>query len=150
MKSDVEISGRRLQVTRTFQAPRAQVFGWWANAEKLQQWSRCKEAIACEVQMDFRVGGSFTQTMRLMVHGQECEHRVTGVYLEIVAPEKIVYQGDFGFFTARVTVEFFEQGDQTRVMLTNDGCSDEFMRGNVSKGTSESFDILEAALSVAV
>ena len=60
MKSEVRISGNRLQITRVFDAPRHLVFSWWTEAGKLQQWSGCKEATNCEVVMDFRVGGSFT------------------------------------------------------------------------------------------
>jgi hypothetical protein len=50
-------------------APPTLVFGWWATAEKYQQRSGCKEAIMCEVSMDFSVGGGFTQEMQLAVHG---------------------------------------------------------------------------------
>lgn len=34
MKSEVNISGNRLQITRIFDAPRQLVFAWWAT-EKL-------------------------------------------------------------------------------------------------------------------
>ena len=51
MKSEVRISGHRLQITRVFDAPRPQVFGWWTQAEKLQQWSGCKGATSCEIQI---------------------------------------------------------------------------------------------------
>jgi uncharacterized protein YndB with AHSA1/START domain len=68
MKSEVRISGNRLQITRTFDAPRQLVFGCWSQAEKLQQWSGCKEATECEIVMDFRVGGSFTQKMQIAVN----------------------------------------------------------------------------------
>src|ERR1700688_2476 len=61
MKSEVKISGNRLQITRIFDAPRQLVVAWWTQAEKLQQWSGCKVATKCEIEMDFRVGGSFTQ-----------------------------------------------------------------------------------------
>ena len=65
MKSEVKISGNRLQITRIFDAPRDVVFAWWTQAEKLQQWSSCKAATRCEIDMDFRLGGSFTQAMQI-------------------------------------------------------------------------------------
>ena len=71
MKSEVRISGNRLQITRVFDAPRHLVFGWWTQAEKLQQWSGCKEATKCEIVMDFRVGGSFTQKMQIAANGED-------------------------------------------------------------------------------
>src|ERR1700722_2849652 len=111
MKSEVNISGNRLQITRVFDAPRHLVFGWWTKGEKLQQWSSCKEATGCEVAMDFRVGGSFTQKMQLLVNGKACEYSVTGTYDEIVEPERIVYHANFGHAVTRVIVEFFEQGN---------------------------------------
>src|SRR6266853_1131392 len=57
MKSEVKISGNRIQITQVFDAPRPLVFAWWTQAEKLQQWSGCKAATKCEIEMDFRGGG---------------------------------------------------------------------------------------------
>jgi len=147
VKSDIKISGNRLEMTRVFDAPRDLVFGFWTTGEKLQQWSSCKEAIGCEVTMDFRVGGSFTQNMQLRVNGETCEYSMTGTYDEIVEPERIAYHADFGFATTRVTVEFFEQGKGTRVVVTHEGCPDEFFGQNVSRGTSESFEKLDPLLA---
>src|ERR1700675_2125632 len=93
MKSEVKISGNRLQITRVFDAPRQLVFAWWTQAEKLQQWSGCKAATKCEIEMDFRVGGSFTQKMHIAGAG---EFSFTGKYDEIVEPERISYHADFG------------------------------------------------------
>ena len=88
MKSEVNITGTRLQITRLFDAPRPDVFDWWARAEKLQQWSGCKEATRCEVVMDFRVGGCFTQKMQIAVNGGTCEFSFIGTYEEIVVPDE--------------------------------------------------------------
>jgi uncharacterized protein YndB with AHSA1/START domain len=144
MKSEVTISGNRLQITRLFDAPRILVFSWWAQAEKLQQWSGCKEATKCEIQMDFRVGGSFTQKMQL---GDACEFSFSGTYDEIVEPERIVYHANFGPAVTRVSVEFFEQGKGTRLVLTHEGCPDETFCKTVSQGTTESLDKLESLLA---
>jgi len=148
MSSEVNITGQVLQITRVFEAPRADVFDCWAKAEKLQRWSGCKEATGCEVAMDFRVGGSFTQKMQIAVNGGTCEFSFTGTYDEIVAPEKICYRADLGRGIIRVTVEFFEQGEQTRVVLTQDGFADEGSCKIVSQGTQESLDKLHSMLAV--
>lgn len=147
MKSEIKISGNRLQMTRDFEAPRPLVFSFWTKAEKLEQWSTCKEAVKCEVVMDFRVGGSFTQKMTLAVHGETCEYSLTGRYDEIVEPERIVYEANFGFATTKVTVEFSDHGKGTRVVLTHDGFSDEVFSQNVSRGTDESFEKLDLLLA---
>jgi uncharacterized protein YndB with AHSA1/START domain len=147
MKSEVRISGNRLQITRVFDAPRHLVFGWWTQAEKLRQWSGCKEATKCEIDMDFRVGGSFTQKLQLLVNGQACEYSLSGTYDQIVEPERIVYHANFGQAITRVIVEFFEQGKGTKVVLTHEGCPDEFFSKTVSQGTTESLDKLDSLLA---
>ncbi len=144
MKSDVKITGNRLQITRVFEAPRRLVFAWWTQAEKLQQWSGCKDATRCEIQMDFRVGGSFTQKMQIAGAG---EFSFTGRYDEIVEPERIAYTADFGMAVTHVMVEFFEQGDRTRVVVTHDGLPDESFSKNISQGTLESFEKLDSILA---
>lgn len=133
----------RLEITRVFDAPRQVVFGWWSSAEKLQQWSGCKEAVRCQVEMDFRVGGSFTQKMQIADKG---EFTITGTYEEIVEPERIAYQANLGFAITRVLLQFIEQGRQTRVVLTQEEIPDE-IAGFVSAGTEESFEKLEAVLA---
>src|SRR5580704_16470470 len=122
MKSEVKISSKRLQMTRVFDAPRHIVFGWWASAEKLRQWSGCKGATSCEIKMDFRIGGSFTQKMQIAGAG---EFSFSGTYDEIVEPERIVYRAHFGPVTTRVVVEFFELGNGTKLVLTHEGFPDE-------------------------
>jgi len=135
---------KQLQITRIFDAPRDLVFSWWSEAEKLQQWSGCKETTRCEIQMDFRVGGSFTQKMQIAGKG---EFTFTGKYDEIIVPERMVYHADFGFAVMRVMVEFFEQGRQTKVVLTQAGFPDENLSKTVSQGTTESFDKLDSILA---
>jgi len=144
MKSDVKITENRLQITRVFDAPRHLVFGWWAQAEKLQQWSGCKETTSCQVIMDFRVGGSFTQKMQIEGAG---EFTFTGNYDEIVVPEKIVYHASIGQAVTRVSIEFYEEGNGTKVILTQDGFPNEFLCKTVSQGTTESFDKLDVLVA---
>lgn len=144
MKSDVNISGKQLQITRIFNAPRELVFGYWTQADKLAQWTGCKDATKCEIQMDFRVGGSFTQKMHITGAG---EFTITGKYDEIIVPERIVYHADLGMATTSIRVEFFEQGKQTRVVLTQEGLPDETMCKIVSQGTTESLEKLDHMLA---
>jgi uncharacterized protein YndB with AHSA1/START domain len=146
MKSKADTTATRLQITHVFDAPRAEVFEWWARADKLQQWSGCKEATRCEVVMDFRVGGSFTQTMQITVDGGTCEVSFIGVYEEIVVPERISYRTDLGKGITRVLVEFVDHGDQTTVILTQHGFTDSGACKIVSQGTLESFEKLDSKL----
>jgi len=135
---------KSLRITRAFDAPRELVFSWWTEGEKMQQWSGCKEAARCEIQMDFRVGGGFTQKMQIRGKG---EFTITAKYDEIVVPERIAYHVNLGFGVTRVVLEFFEQGGKTKVVLTQEGFPDDFLSQTVSHGTTESFDKLDSILA---
>jgi len=143
MNPEVKITGNKLEITYIFDAPRPAVFDWWSKAEKLQQWSGCKEATLCEVKMDFRIGGGFTQKMQIADKG---DFTITGKYEEIVIPEKIAYTANLGPAITRVTVEFFAQGKQTKVVLKHEGLPDETICKIVSQGTMESLEKLESLL----
>jgi uncharacterized protein YndB with AHSA1/START domain len=143
VKSDIKISDNRVQITRIFNAPRPIVFGYWTKPEKLQLWSGCKDAKNCEVTMDFRVGGTFTQ--RMQVHGKE--FGFSGVYEEIVVPERIVYTANLGFARTRIHVEFIEHDENTEIVLTQDGLPDQNFCKIVSEGTSEGMDKLDHLLT---
>jgi uncharacterized protein YndB with AHSA1/START domain len=147
MKSGLRLPGESFVLTRVFDASRTEVFGWWTEADKLQQWSGCKEATNCQVVMDFRVGGSFTQKMQILVHGKECEFSLVGTYEEIVVPERIAYRTDMGRGATMITIDFSDLGSQTKVVLTQEGFSDTASCGTVSQGTRESFDTLESVLA---
>jgi uncharacterized protein YndB with AHSA1/START domain len=143
MKSEVSIRGNLLQVKRSFEAPRPSVFSWWTAPEKLQQWSGCKEATKCEIDMDFRVGGSFTQKLHIAGRG---EFTIFGTYEEITEPERIVYRATYGPVTTRVTVEFLVEGNGTQVIITQTGVPEAFNK-TLSSGTSESLESLAALVA---
>ena len=144
MKSDVKISGNQVQVTRLFNAPREKVFAARKTSDQLERWSGCKDSTKVEVQMDFRVGGTFTQKLHIRNVG---EYTITGTYDEIVEPERIVYHVNLGPATTRVAIEFIAQGNQTKVILTQVGFPDENLSRIVSEGTTESLDRLDQVLS---
>jgi uncharacterized protein YndB with AHSA1/START domain len=97
--------------------------------------------------MDFRVGGGFTQKMQIAGAGEFTLH---GTYEEIVEPERIVYRVNLGPAVTRVTIEFFDQGKGTKVVLTHDGLPDEFLCKTISQGTTESIEKLDALVSAAM
>jgi uncharacterized protein YndB with AHSA1/START domain len=139
MTSEVEMGGNRLRITRVFEAPRRLVYAWWTQAEKVRQWSGCKECTRCEVEMDFRVGGGFTQKMQIAGAG---EYTLRGTYEEIVEGERIVYRVNLGPASTRVIVEFTDEGSGTRVVLTHEGLPDEFLQKTIAQGTTESWEKL--------
>ena len=143
MKSEVTIGDNRMTMTRVFDAPRERVFAAWTRADLLQRWTGCKDTTKVECTVDFRVGGSFTQKMNIKGVG---EYTITGIYDEIIEPEKIVYHVNLGPATTRVTVEFIAQGSQTKLVLTQEGFPDQNLCKMVSQGTVEALDKLEEML----
>src|SRR5260370_41942835 len=93
MKSEVKMSGTRVQITRVFEAPRAMVFAYWTQVDKLQQWAGCKDATKVEIQADLRPGGSFTKKMQIAGQG---EYTFSGTYEEIIDVRRIVYTATQG------------------------------------------------------
>jgi uncharacterized protein YndB with AHSA1/START domain len=95
--------------------------------------------------MDFRVGGSFRQTMQIAGAGKP--FTINGTYEEIVVPERIRYRVDMGVAVTHVLIEFFQEGKRTKVVLTQDGFPNEELCNIVSHGTDESLDKLDAIVS---
>jgi uncharacterized protein YndB with AHSA1/START domain len=79
---------RELTIRRTFDAPRALVFRVWTEPQHLAQWSCPQGFILTENRGDLRVGGVFSACMR---SPDGSDHRLRGVYREIVAPERLVF-----------------------------------------------------------
>lgn len=145
MKSEVKMHGDRFQITRIFDAPRAVVFAYWTQTEKLQQWTGCKDATKVEIQADVQPRGSFTQKMQIAGAG---EYTFTGTYEEIVEAERIVYTANMGPATIRVKIEFFDEGKGTKVVVTQEGFPDPKLGQIVSQGMTESFEKLDELLAV--
>jgi uncharacterized protein YndB with AHSA1/START domain len=143
MNSDVKIGDNRLEMIRVFDAPRERVFDAWKRPEKVQQWWGCQGTSKVESIIDFRPGGSFTHKM--VVEGAG-EMVYSGVYDEIVEPEKIAWHSDFVGSMARVTVEFIAQGSQTKLILTQVGFPAPDLCKIVSEGLTAAMDKLERLL----
>ncbi|AOP33101.1 ATPase [Leptospira tipperaryensis] len=138
-------------VTRIFDAPRELVFKAWTDPEHLVRWWGPKNFTSPACRNDFRVGGKYVFGMR-SPEGQEFWS--TGIYLEIVIPEKIVYSDSFadekgnqvsashygitGEFPEETTVSltFEEVGDKTKLTLKHIGLP----TGEISEMTKASWN----------
>jgi uncharacterized protein YndB with AHSA1/START domain len=144
MKSDVKIGDNCLTITRVFDAPRQLVFEAWTHADQIQQWWGCAMTKKVETQIDFRVGGLFTNKMQIEGVG---EFTYTATFDEIVEPERIAYHAEFGGMTSRVTVEFVAlSGSQTKLILTQIGFPSKDLCPIVAEGTTAALDKLEQML----
>jgi len=109
---------RELNIRRTFNAPRELVFRAWTEPQLLAQWSCPRGFTFSENRGELRVGGTFSARMR---SPEGTEHRLRGVYREIVPPERLVFthcwvdeQGAPGPETL-VTVTLAEHGGRTEM-----------------------------------
>jgi uncharacterized protein YndB with AHSA1/START domain len=77
-----------LVLTRVLEAPRALVFKVWSEPEHLVRWWGPTGFTLPSCKIEFHPGGAFHC---LMLSPEGSEHRMHGVYREIVAPEKISF-----------------------------------------------------------
>jgi len=79
---------REIVITRVLSAPRSLVFETWSNPRHLARWWGPKDFTLPGCEMNFRPGGAY----RFVMRGPDGkDYPFHGVYLEIVAPERIVF-----------------------------------------------------------
>jgi uncharacterized protein YndB with AHSA1/START domain len=147
-----------LVLRRTYKAPRERVFAAWADPKILQTFLGPNDVKIPELEMDFRVGGKY-RIMMLPPDGERLH--VGGVYREIRKPERIVFtwqweESDVGGCADRplgdspetlVTLDFFERGGQTELVLTHENFRDEYQRDRHEHGWSAIFVQLDGVLA---
>ena len=105
-------AARAIVVTRVFDAPRTLVFDAWTDARHVGNWWGPRGFTTTTHEMDVRPGGVW----RLTMHGPDgVDYQNKIVYLEVVKPERLVY--DHGGAAARVTVTFEDQAGKTRLTM---------------------------------
>jgi len=119
---DSNSAGTTLTLRRVFPAPRERVFRAWTDPAELKQWFHVQEGWSTPIaEVDLRVGGKYRIGMQ-PPNGDP--HIVTGTYREIVIPRKLVYtwqlEGPEGLGPTVVTVEFYDQGASTEIVLTQE------------------------------
>ncbi|HUK29664.1 MAG TPA: SRPBCC domain-containing protein [Candidatus Acidoferrum sp.] len=97
---------REATITRIFDAPRALVFKAWTNPNHMAQWWGPKGFTNRSCELDVRPGG----VIRIeMVTPDGTAHPMTGVFHEIVEPERLV-------FTSRA---FFDKDGNPKIEVRN-------------------------------
>jgi len=144
MTSQITIIEDRLQMVRVFKAPRERVFDAFRQTERLQQWWGCRGTTKVESENDFREGGAFTHKMQVANCG---EVSYSGKYDVIIEGERITWHGEIGGCQTQVTVEFVPHGDQTKMILTQEGFPAGEMCQFVSDGFAASFERLDRLLA---
>lgn len=148
-------------ITRIFDAPRELVWKAWTEPALVMRWWGPEGFTSPFSTIDLRVGGKYLYAMRSS-EGQDFWS--TGVYREIVPPERIVATDSFsdekgtivpasdygmsGDWPSEllVTVTFEEQNGRTMFTLRHDGVPPGLMSDQTTVGWNESFDKLAGVL----
>lgn len=104
---------RVLHITRRITAPRLRIWQAWADPRQARQWMRPRGFTATHLEGDLRPGGHWRACLRRDEDGEELWQG--GRFLEVVAPERLVYT--FAWNVAdqhrghetRITLQFTEQ-----------------------------------------
>jgi uncharacterized protein YndB with AHSA1/START domain len=136
-------------ITRFFDARRARVFAAWTQAEHVAHWWDPRGAPLAICEIDLRPNGAFRWVHRA-AHGEG--HAFAGVYLEIAAPERLVFAVDM--FASRpapiATLVFAEEGSRTKLTIVM-ACEtkedrDALLQMRVDSGTAQTLENLAAYL----
>jgi uncharacterized protein YndB with AHSA1/START domain len=109
--------GRELVLTRVFDAPRELVFKVWTDPEHIARWWGPYGFKTTIQEMEVRPGGRWRYSMR----GPDGnDYPFDGAYLEIVEPERLVFDGAIHGDPAQgvwTEVTFAEQSGKTKVTV---------------------------------
>ena len=149
----------RLQIRRVFATPRAKVFAAWTDRAQLEKWM-CKDNPSNRTrysELDVRAGGTYRHET-IPQSGER--YLLHGTYLEVRPPEKIVFTWAWERHTPQgsqveqmgetlVTVEFFERGASTEVVLTHERFANVQLRDRHDMGWNGCFQMLASLLDAA-
>jgi uncharacterized protein YndB with AHSA1/START domain len=139
-----------ITIVRVFDAPRERVWTEWTEPEAFADWFGGAEAEIplSTVSMDVRLGGSWRATMYADPGRREI--RWIGEYLEVVAPERLVFTvTDRPEDDARelITVVFSDLGDgRTEMHFRQTGHMSAEQYERTGQGWSKFFDRIGARL----
>jgi len=146
---------REIVITREFEAPRALVFEAWTRPELLKRWLLGPPGWTMPVcEIDLRVGGAYRYAWRK----GDTHMGVSGVYREIVVPERIVCTENFDDAwypgEALCTIELVENGARTTLTQTmryeSRQARDEVLKSPMEGGVAASYDRLAEVLAWSV
>jgi uncharacterized protein YndB with AHSA1/START domain len=123
-----------VEVKRLFPATREQVFRAWTEASALERWFKPMGSMTTVTQLDLRVGGTYRFDL---TNPGVSDIVITGYYVEIVRPEKLVFTWQSSTTDDKetlVTVILLERAAFTEVRLTHERLTTEQMILGHQKG----------------
>ena len=113
-----------LRLSRTYPAPREEVFRAWTDPKALERWFAPDSEFVTKVPiLELRPGGRYRVEMRK----GDANHVVVGEYREVRPPEKLVFTWKWevsemavGLEDTIVTLEFHDRGQATELILIHE------------------------------
>ena len=144
-------SDREIVMTRVFNAPRALVFDAFTKPELIKRWLLGPDGWSMPVcDVDLRAGGRYTYRWR--GNTGEGEFGVSGVYREVVRPERILHTERFDEnpSEAQITTTFVEHNGSTTATMTivyeSREIRDMVLETGMDTGVATSYDRLAGLL----
>jgi uncharacterized protein YndB with AHSA1/START domain len=142
-----DTTGGIVQVRRRVSARAEQIFDLWTQPDLMVRWmSPFPGAVDCKASSDLRPGGAFS----LVMSSGEASREVTGTYVQIERPRKLVFTW-MGPLTNNVntlvTLELNPRGDETDLVLTHERLPTPEMHVGHTKGWGNILDHLADVVS---
>jgi uncharacterized protein YndB with AHSA1/START domain len=138
-------SDREILITRVIDAPRRLVWEAYTNAEHLPQWMGPRGSTMPVCEIDLRPGGAYRFVSRV---SDGFEMTVSGVYQEVVPPERLVSTDSWGpeWPDTTNTLVLTEEDGKTTISLTvlypSKEARDAALQTGMKEGMSQGFDRL--------
>lgn len=140
------MSDTSLTVKRTVNAPIDRVWQAWTDPAELKRWYGPAHMTTPVADVDLKVGGAYTVTMK----GEDGEHTVKGTFTDVQPPHKLAFTWQWEGSPegeTNVSVELNEvSDDQTEVVLRHTGFAGDESRDTHAQGWESTMDALEKHL----
>ena len=139
--------GPIVQIRRRVRAPAEQIFDLWTKPDLMVRWmSPYPGSVDCKASCDLRPGGTFS----LVMSSEESSREVSGTYVLIDRPRKLVFTW-IGPLTNNVntlvTVELYPLGDETDLVLTHERLPTPAIHEGHTRGWGHILDHLADAIA---
>ena len=150
----------RLEIRRTFAAPREKVFAAWTERARLEKWM-CRDVPERDpkyTELDLRPGGRYV--IEIPVPREGFTYRGYGVFREVKPPEKLVFtwaweqipppknkSDEIDHSESLVTVQLLARGNSTEMIFTHEKFVNAKERDSHQQGWDGCFDVLDKALA---
>lgn len=115
-----DATGGSVQIRRRVRATAEQIFELWTKPDLMARWmSPFPGPVDCKASSDLRPGGTFS----LVMSSQDASREVSGTYVQIDRPRKLVFTWGGPLtnnVSTLVTVELTPSGDETDLVLTHE------------------------------